>query len=129
MSCCVQSFAWKFVLYFGAIDLEFGILVAICRVNTSYLAFPSSKDGLSSVVPKAWCRVSIFTDIQVFNGAIDAFQLSVGTQNLPWSVSVSDIANGIKTLAEHGWPPSFILMYDEPWVSGRRALLKEHVAQ
>eukprot|EP00041_Stephanoeca_diplocostata_P030577 m.929546 g.929546 ORF g.929546 m.929546 type:complete len:328 (+) comp23781_c0_seq42:237-1220(+) len=43
------------------------------------------------------------------------FNISAGT-HLPWSVNIEHIASGIKTLAEHGWPPSFILMYDEPWV-------------
>ena len=39
-----------------------------------------------------------------------------GQLHLDWLVSVPDMADGVRRLTEAGWPPSFLLMYDEPWV-------------
>ena len=39
-----------------------------------------------------------------------------GQLQLDWLVSVPDMADGVRRLTEAGWPPSFLLMYDEPWV-------------
>lgn len=39
-----------------------------------------------------------------------------GQVHLKWAVSVADMAEAMTTLTQAGWPPSFLLMYDEPWL-------------
>eukprot|EP00933_Yihiella_yeosuensis_P028133 TRINITY_DN21938_c0_g1_i1.p1 TRINITY_DN21938_c0_g1~~TRINITY_DN21938_c0_g1_i1.p1 ORF type:complete len:471 (-),score=110.53 TRINITY_DN21938_c0_g1_i1:183-1595(-) len=40
------------------------------------------------------------------------------TEDVQWSIDVRAMARGILTLEEHGWPPTFIAMYDEAWAMG-----------
>lgn len=35
---------------------------------------------------------------------------------LEWAVDIATIAASIQTLQDHGWAPSWILMYDEAWI-------------
>ncbi|CAE8696683.1 unnamed protein product [Polarella glacialis] len=37
-------------------------------------------------------------------------------RSLDWAVDVAALADGVKRLTEAGWPASFLLMYDEPWI-------------
>lgn len=36
--------------------------------------------------------------------------------DLPWAVDIAAVARGIEALHQAGWPPLFILAYDEPWI-------------
>lgn len=47
---------------------------------------------------------------------IEDVREDTGLPQLPWAVSMDDIAESMALLTEAGWPPSFLLMYDEPWV-------------
>ena len=38
-----------------------------------------------------------------------------GKPVLDWVANVADMAEAMRLLTEAGWPPSFLLMYDEPW--------------
>ena len=53
------------------------------------------------------------------------FDLLAGAPGgLQWAVDLAMLADGIQTLSRHGWPPSWILMYDvgacagviDPWM-------------
>jgi hypothetical protein len=39
-----------------------------------------------------------------------------GTVHLSWAVNVAAMAEAMTLLTKAGWPPSFLLMYDEPWL-------------
>eukprot|EP00941_MAST-03F_sp_MAST-3F-sp1_P002928 g2928.t1 len=41
-------------------------------------------------------------------------------EDLPWTANITDVKKGIENLLLHGWPATFILVYDEAW-----ALAKE----
>ena len=40
-------------------------------------------------------------------------------QQLRWVVPVERLAQGVYDLEKHGWPPSFISLYDEAWAMAR----------
>ena len=46
---------------------------------------------------------------------------SLQPSQVQWSVPVSQLAEGILELERHGWPPTFIAMYDEAWVMAKDA--------
>ena len=39
-----------------------------------------------------------------------------GAAHLSWAVNVQAMAEAMTLLTKAGWPPSFLLMYDEPWL-------------
>ena len=41
---------------------------------------------------------------------------SDGPDAVPWTVDIGAMAEGVRRLAGHGWPSSFLLVYDEPWL-------------
>jgi len=43
------------------------------------------------------------------------FVIDAGPE-LPWAVNLESMARAVQILGEAGWPPSFLLVYDEPWV-------------
>ena len=43
------------------------------------------------------------------------FTIDAGPE-LPWAVDLGAMARAVRILGEAGWPPSFLLVYDEPWV-------------
>jgi hypothetical protein len=44
------------------------------------------------------------------------FDIPAGQPDLEWVVPVARVAAAIQTLCDAGWPPSFVLLYDETWV-------------
>ena len=40
---------------------------------------------------------------------------------LRWAVPVERLAQGVYDLERHGWPPTFIALYDEAWAMARDA--------
>ena len=48
--------------------------------------------------------------------ASDSVREDDGEVHLAWAGSVADMAESVALLAAAGWPPSFLLMYDEVWV-------------
>ena len=46
----------------------------------------------------------------------DAVNPETGSHHLNWDLEVSGLARGVERLVEAGWPPNFILMYDETWL-------------
>lgn len=40
---------------------------------------------------------------------------NLASADLPWSVSLGAVVRGIEALHAAGWPPAFILAYEEPW--------------
>jgi hypothetical protein len=46
----------------------------------------------------------------------DAVREDNGEVHLSWKVNVEDMAEAMTLLTKAGWPPSFLLMYDEPWL-------------
>jgi len=40
---------------------------------------------------------------------------------LPWAGDSAGIAAAAVTLLQHGWPPSFVLVYDQTWALSRQA--------
>jgi len=37
-------------------------------------------------------------------------------KELPWAINVEDVALGVVQVMQHGWPPAFIMAYDEAWI-------------
>jgi hypothetical protein len=48
--------------------------------------------------------------------AHDGYFKRAPSEELDWSVSISDLALGVEQLVECGLPASFIFIFDEPWV-------------
>lgn len=46
----------------------------------------------------------------------DAQDLETSRRHLEWKIDVAGIARGVARLVAKGWPPNFIMMYDEPWL-------------
>jgi len=44
-----------------------------------------------------------------------AWLLQLAPAELPWGPSMQHLAAATATLLQHGWPPTFLLMYDELW--------------
>lgn len=45
----------------------------------------------------------------------DGYYLIHAGDELPWAVDLPAMARAVRILGEAGWPPSFLLVYDEPW--------------
>jgi hypothetical protein len=45
----------------------------------------------------------------------------VPSSKLAWRASLPDLAAAVVTLMQHGWPPSFLLLYDEAWAMQAQA--------
>eukprot|EP00966_Prymnesium_polylepis_P126157 2917160-Prymnesium_polylepis.1 len=48
-------------------------------------------------------------------GAADIRE-DTGEVQLNWAVNIADMAEAMALLTQAGWPPNFLLMYDEPWL-------------
>ena len=44
-------------------------------------------------------------------------------EKLPWSADVAAVAEGVQQLVRAGWPPTFLVLYDEPCAHAAKALL------
>lgn len=60
----------------------------------------------------------------------DGFSV-IETDHLTWQPDLKALRDGIVTLMQHGWHPSFILMYDEAWLllHNLRRLMRDGVCQ
>lgn len=41
---------------------------------------------------------------------------ATGASSLPWAVDIAGLAKAVTTLVSRGWPPNFLLVYDEAWL-------------
>ena len=44
-------------------------------------------------------------------------------EKLPWTADVAAVAEGVQQLVRAGWPPTFLVLYDEPCAHAAKALL------
>lgn len=47
----------------------------------------------------------------------------VDAHECAWDANLDALADAVVTLVRHGWPPSFIIMYDEVWAMVQQASL------
>ena len=46
----------------------------------------------------------------------EAVEPDTDEPHLRWAVDIAGLSKGVETLAGKGWPPNFLLMYDETWL-------------